>query len=253
MFKYKFMMRTIFILFIALISSAISMAQGEQNISTFANLQTLNITDGIIVHYPKSGVVVVNKSCVDLSKNDPFYTKAEEDYEGVILVLQMKIGENNPKAISVLFSNGPSDDPNFIFINSDGEQIESIGGTELFLPGNSYVYTTGHANTSFNKRSKYYYDGKSFVEVKQPFYYVGLKTVTTKAITLYTDKSQKEIVGNVPINTEVEVLLAEYIQNFGGMEYFLVKTPFGLVGWIGFATYNLSEGTPLKGIYFAGD
>jgi hypothetical protein len=165
----------------------------------------------------------------------------------------MKIGESNSQALTVLYSDGPSADPEFIFANSNGEQIESLGGVELYLPGNGYVYTTGHANTSFNKRSKYLFNGTKFIEVKQPFYYVGLKTKTTKAITLYADKSQKEIVGSVPIDTEVEVLLAEYSQNFGGTEYFLVKTPFGLVGWIGFVTYNLTEGTPLKGIYFAGD
>lgn len=247
-------MKKSFPFLLILISSIItSFAQVEQNVSTFANLQTLTLANGIKVHYPKSGCVLINKYCKDLQKNDPFYTSVDDYDEGRILLLQMKIGVNNSETLAVLYSDGPSDDPNFIFSNNNGKQIESLSGTELYLPGNGYVYTTGHTNTSFNKKSKYYYDGNNFIEIKQPFYYIGLKTTTTKAITLYADKSQKEIVANVPINTEVEVLLAEYTQNFGGIEYFLVKTPFGLVGWIGFNTYNLIEGTPLKGIYFAGD
>ncbi len=242
-------------LFLVLVFFSFStvIAQGDQNVSTFANLQTLTLKNGIIVHYPKTGATVINKYCKDLPKSDPFYISSEDYDDGRIIVLQMKIGEKDPQALTVLYSDGPSDDPEFIFAKSNGEQIETLGGLELYLPGNGYVYTTGHTNTSFNKRSKFSFNGAKFIEIKQPFYYVGLKTQTTKAITLYADKSQKDVVGSVPINTEVEVLLAEYSQNFGGTEYFLVKTPFGLVGWIGFTTYNLIEGTPFKGIYFAGD
>jgi hypothetical protein len=230
-----------------------SWSQNNQTVSTFANLKTMTLEGEIKIHYPEAGTEVFNIKCNQLPKDDPFYGEDDTPDGQNIKALRLKIGPSDAQAVTVLFTEGPSMDPAFIFARADGSWITNLGGLELYISGNGYVYTVGHTNTSFNKKSKYFFNGEEFKEVRQPFYYIGLVTTTTRNITIYADKNEEEAVATIPANTEVEVLLAEYSQKFGGFEYFLVKTPLGLVGWVGFQTYNLSEGTPLKGIYYSGD
>ena len=97
----------------------------------------------------------------------------------------------------------------------------------------------------FNMRRKFLLKNNSCIEVKQPFYYVGLKTITLKPIQLYRSKEQKEIIAKLFSNSPIEVLI-----NSG--EFYLLKSSFGLVGWIKIPE-TLIQTSPIKGLYFAGD
>ena len=139
------------------------------------------------------------------------------------------------------------------------------GGLELVVPGNGFIYVSGHANTSFDKKRKYALQGDTLVEVKQPFYYVGLDSETFKEFTLYGDREAKQPVAVLPKGSKVKILLMEESLEPGDMpeyprERFLLVTPYGLTGWIKVEVSQTDGqdstdgwGTGLKGLFFAGD
>ncbi len=246
-------MKKLLITVTACLSILCCRAQGNEPVSTFANLKSLKVLESITVFHPATGVEIINKACRLLPAGDPYRQTGDTPDGDDILVLRMKLETAGTKTYSVLYTNGPSEDPAFMFGDEEGQIIATLGGTSLYLPGNGSVYTSGHTNTSFNKRSKFRLKNGNFEEVPQAYYYVGLKTKTAKDITLYADREETQAVAVVPAGTEVEVLLAEFRDSDGGYERFLIRSPFGLVGWFGITTYNLGEPPVLPGIYYAGD
>lgn len=128
-------------------------------------------------------------------------------------------------------------------------KLGSFSGTKLIVPCDSSVYVSGEANDYFNKRRKYSLKDGTLREVAQPYYYVGLRTINTKPLDIYTDKSYKEKVAHLPANSDIEVLLAS-VKNEYDYDY-LIKTPFGLVGWAHFG--GLCGMEIVKNICFHGD
>jgi len=134
----------------------------------------------------------------------------------------------------------------YAITNEAKRKIGGISGLEIVIPGNGNVYVYGHTNNMFNMRRKFTLKDDQLEEIKQPFYYVGLVSKTTQSVNLFSDISSKEKVAQLPAGYEVEVLI-----NKG--DNYLIKTPFGLTGWISIPFGTMSEQTPIKGIYFAGD
>jgi hypothetical protein len=154
--------------------------------------------------------------------------------------------------IHISFDNGPSDDPSFYLTSESTGKTTSFSGTHLYIPGGNNLYVSGWANSYYNVRKKFSYDGKKFTEVKQPFHYVGLKTTIKKIdrksdppvlVKLYADKSKKTTVAILSEGSEIEILVTE------DNDWFLARTSFGLVGWV---HVNGEMFTPY-GLYFAGD
>jgi hypothetical protein len=159
----------------------------------------------------------------------------------------------------IVFDPGPSGDPSFSFYKADaqegppldirlsgGETYPQVNGLDLVMPGNGIIYVAGHTNEMFNKRRKLRLVQGELVEVDQPFYYVGLQTVTTKAIKLYGSKKKDRVVAYLPKGAKVEVLANQ-------QDFYLVRTPFGLAGWLEIPFGTLWGQSPLKDIVFAGD
>jgi hypothetical protein len=189
----------------------------------------------IYIHYNDkiSKVLLDKKNMVGISKN--------------ILITQ--IDSKKKKEYYIEYSSGPSADPKFMIkvktANGGFKIIKRLSGTEIFIPGSGKIYISGHTNNMFNSRKKYVLKDELLEEVIQPFYYVGLKTVTTQMVKIYSSKLQKNIVAILPEKSQVEVILNEG-------EFYLLKTPFGLLGWAR-VPESLSTNSPLKGLYFAGD
>ncbi|MBN2664237.1 MAG: hypothetical protein JXR68_11355 [Bacteroidales bacterium] len=177
----------------------------------------------------------------------------DDDYgEPIYPVIFVKISPNQSEDLLVCFSEGPSADPCYEFFsvnNGNYEYIFSVAGMELFIPGNGFLYTTGHTNNMFDKHKKFKFTGTGVEEVPQPFYYVGLKTQTIENIQLYSDYNCTQKLAIVAANSNIEVVAAEYNETCGK---FLIKTPFGLFGW-----WLLDLAYPgsqqIKGLYYAGD
>ncbi len=147
--------------------------------------------------------------------------------------------------------SGLSADPSCTILkeNMDGttHDVGQMSGLNFIMPGNGYIYVTGHTNNMFNERKKYEWKNNRFSEVTQSSYYVGLESHTTKAIVLVESKNSSKVIASLPANAPVTVLINEG-------DYYLIKTPFGLTGWLKLDIANgMLENTPVKDLYFRGD
>ena len=189
----------------------------------------------INIYYNPALTKVINQNITD-AESQIFTINAIDVY----------LDEAKSKKLNLVYSEGASVDPQFILreINSTMESAH-FNGMNIYIPGNSAVYVSGHTDNYFNEHRKYIFTDGKFSEVKQPFLYVGLDTVALKDIKIFADKSYKDVIATIPKNSQVMVLLAD------GNDY-LLKTSFGLVGWF----HNQDQsGTDIsiKGLYFNGD
>lgn len=211
--------------------------------NAFPALKTMELKDiGVTLHYSsdKSQVLTVpHPDAKDLNEGGIYIARP--------LRVQL-LGENKSSFI-IDCDSGGSADPSCSVLQEAGSQLKkllTIFGVRFAFPGNGSIYVDGHSNTMFNARRKFEWRNGSFVETPQPFRYVGLDTTTRTAITLYAKTDYKQPVASLPQDTAVTVLLND------GTAY-LLKTPFGLVGWIRIAEGVIQENSPINGIYYAGD
>ncbi len=201
--------------------------------------------EGVFIKYNSASTTVINKDCSELDKNDPLYY--EENMMGNTKMIKTQISSKGD-FYNVVFSWGPSADPSFSFYK-DGEKeaIAYISALKLYIPGNGNIYVSGHTNNEFNTRRKFTLKNGKFVETTQPYYYVGLKTTTLKAITLYENENLTNKVAFLPKDYNIEVFLKKK-----GTSLYLIKTDFGLTGWT--KVENSMRGNEtIKGLFYAGD
>lgn len=194
------------------------------------------------IYFDSKNTSIINKK---VDSTSIFY----EEYTDDILLhefITTKINKSNNEKLFILFDYGMSADPNFSLIKKVKDSIKRIGsisGLTLYIPGNGYLYAEGHTNNYFNKRKKYQLINEKLIEIKQPFYYVGIKTKTKGLMSIYDEKNKKNIVAKLPKNSEIEILLNDN-------NYYLIKTSFGLIGWW---KYDGNSINIIKEIYFNGD
>jgi hypothetical protein len=186
----------------------------------------------IRVHYDPSITTIINRPL-------------EQKGIGSIKVLTTKIDRSKNQVYEIQYTDGPSADPAFWVFKNGGEEVGGFAGTELYLPGNGSLYVSGHTNSLFNHRTKYDLKGGKFSEVKQPFYYVGLDSKALRDITIYSDKKLAFPVANIPTGAMLSVLVNEG-------DFFLIKTQFGLLGWVHFKPERLDDNL-IEGLFFMGD
>ena len=177
------------------------------------------------------------------------YSKYYDDT--IKVVLQTKIDAKGTNEFIIKYWQGFSYDPLFSFSprGKKDNEIDSLGCTTLIIPGDGYIYTAGHTNSKFDVRQKFELVGNKFKEVKQAYYYVGLKTETNQSITLYASKKMKKEVTRLRKGTKIEVLLNE-------SNDYLIKTEFGLIGWYHMnylAPAGVEHKSSIKGIFVNGD
>lgn len=216
----------------------VSPAPGPKQLNLFPGLTAMQIGYSSFVYYNSELSNLLNLKL------------GREGFE-IIRAIETKIDSSRADRYTIDFDFGPSDDPAFIIYLQTKEGLikaGSIGGQELVVPGNGYIYVSGSSNDYFNRRRKYVIEEMKLKEVTQPFYYVGLRSTNTKPLDLYKDLTYQEKIAHLPENSELEVLIARLRQSEHeyALDYdFLIKTPFGLLGWV-----HLGN---IKGIYFHGD
>lgn len=143
-------------------------------------------------------------------------------------VVATKLSADSDETFLIIFDPGPSADPNFQVVRgeklSDEAYLGSMNGLELTIPGDGFLYVSGHTNTTFNQRRKYRVGVDGLEEVPQPFYFVGLQTATLKPVVLRTEPGGGEKVAELATGAAVEILLNKD-------DDYLVKTQEGIVGW----------------------
>lgn len=201
-----------------------------------------DVTEGSVLN----ALVRYNK---DMSKVINQTVHSEDDLS-YINVLQFQLVATSPESYLLTFDEGSSADPTFTIYqqlpNGEKREIFRQNGLEIVLPGNGHLYVSGHTNNMFNMRRKFEFNHGTLTEIKQPFYYVGLATQTTQPITLYDSLEYRKEVAKLPAGHKIEVLV-------NLKEDYLVKTAFGLTGWLKIPDGMMRDQTPVTGIFFAGD
>jgi len=211
--------------------------------STICNSQSFGWLDSIKADKFGLGVVHYNPEITQVL-ND---IRKEPGVGSVNRVLRTKLNLNSNDYFLIEFSPGPSDDPSFTIykeIKHDSLlNTGSIGCNQIYLPGNGYIYTIRRNDDMFSRRQKFVVTHDKLLEIKQSYYYVGIKTITIEDVDLFADINLMIPLAFLPQNTQVEIVL-----NKG--DKYLIKTPFGLVGWIKVKATNK---TPFKDLTFHGD
>jgi hypothetical protein len=190
----------------------------------------VNTDSDIDVYYDAKHYKLINKP----SKKD----------SGFVDILQFNLISKGNEKYLVRFCEGLSGDPWFGFNRINGDSLIFIGGiagTILYLPGAGNIYVSSSVNTSFDMKLKYSATRDTVKEVEQPFYYVGNESITLEDITIYSDIDKTNIVASLPKGTPI------FIVGNKGFRNYLLKTPFGLLGWFEIK-YEYGE-TELKGIF----
>lgn len=208
------------------------------------------------------GVTLYYNAALSERLTAPHPWTADMDEAGVYVArpLQSRLLGADGEAFLVDCDSGGSADPNCrVYLAGDDPQADPETLHPVFeayalnfvFPGDGSIYVSGHTNTLFDTRRKFVYQEGEFVEVPQPFFYVGLESQTRAPLTLYAAPDLAEPVAELAAETPVTVLL-----NQG--DDFLLKTPFGLVGWVRITVFEQcgsgdGQPSPLAGLCYAGD
>ena len=216
----------------------------------FGNLNKIELdtSQNIYIKYTPYVSQIFNVKLGKLDKNDPFYSDFDEEVFD-IKAIKTKVDVSSSDEYYIIFSYGISADPCFVFYKNENfnKADFSIPGKQIYIPGNGFIYISGHANNDFDTRRKFQLRSDSLVEIIQPFYYVGLTTKTLAPISLFETEDNKKLVAKLPVNYNIEVLL-----NKRGTSLYLIKTEFGLVGWTDLG-YIGQKADKIDKIFFNGD
>ncbi len=185
---------------------------------------------------------------------DTFEAIEDHPAGGMRWVLEGSLSADSSAKYRFKFDDGPSCDPEFTIWKSEGGAddgyVGSVSGEHLIVPGNGFLYVIRSTNRSFEGREKWAIEDGELKEVKQPFYYVGIQTPTLKALELHADtKAQSAVIARVPEGEMVMVVLEQPSES--GAAQYLVRTRFGLVGWITDTGYG--DDRSFRELQFRGD
>jgi len=189
-----------------------------------------------LTHYTKNGNVKYNSNSSILIDKDIY----REDFtHHRIIKTKINARENTYYIVEFLIGGSEIETYTIYKINADNSetQIASFDCEEIVIPGNGNVYIKGGVNELYSLSQKFKLIGDKLEEVEQGAYYIGIKTKTQELITLYTDKNKIKKAAVLPANYNVEIL----IEDNG---WYLIKTPFGLTGWI--KTTDVYTGLPYE-------
>ena len=167
-------------------------------------------------------------------------------------------------------STGMSDDFYCLFQPAGAARDDAaiLSGRDYYLPGNGYVYTDydDSGSSYYRKRQKWALDGKTFKEVAQPYYYLGLDSTyhgnyeNKDAPLTLTDDSGKKV-ATLKAGDKLTLLLADagYDCPEGARigdenapicteARLLIKTADGTLGWL-LLDYSKGDAPSIDGLH----
>ena len=167
-------------------------------------------------------------------------------------------------------STGMSDDFYCLFQPAGAARDDAaiLSGRDYYLPGNGYVYTDydDSGSSYYRKRQKWALDGKTFKEVAQPYYYLGLDSTyhgnyeNKDAPLTLTDNSGKKV-ATLKAGDKLTLLLADAGYDCPanariGNENdpictearLLIKTADGTLGWL-LLDYSKEDAPSIDGLH----
>lgn len=242
MIHYKQWLFTLTFLMFMIASYSINVAKAAEGMAAFPDLTPLILTnEDVTLYYDPQKSIILNGK----------HPESQSYYEAGVYIsrpLRTQLLGPGKGFFTIDCDSGGSWDPGCTVLEEIAGQLKpvvDIRGLRFVLPGDGNIYVDGHNNTMFNVRRKFEWQDGTFVEVQQPFYYVGVETHTRTDLEMYSTTDYKQVVAILPKGTPVHVLLNE-------KHNYLVKTAFGLLGWINIQNVS-QENSPIEGIYFAGD
>ena len=175
-------------------------------------------------------------------KTPPAYLKDFEEAGVYVAVpLLIDLGQDlGPLALAC--DSGPSNDPSCRLLKKPDDP-ESIvfesPGTDFVFARSGEIYAFGSTDYTYDHRRLFRYDGRRFVEIRQPFRAVGIEGMTTAPLTLTAPRpgtsklDPKDIIARLPARTPISILLnaADGDDENGQNADYLVRTREGIVGW----------------------
>lgn len=212
----------------------------------FPGLQTQTLDSpcaaGIGVHFDPA-----------LAEGRSEFTAIEEHPAGgETLLLVGHIDRGKAERYRVVYDDGPSCDPTFtVYREGASEPLGSFGGEHLIVPGNGFLYVIRRSNRSFEGREKWEIRNGALVEVAQPLRYVGVESRTLKPIALRQSQADgATVLAQVPAGERVTIVVHQEDSD-SGRDWYLVRTRFGLLGWISDSGYG--EDRQFEALQFMGD
>jgi len=181
-------------------------------------------TQAIKIGTPKSNFDKIFKDCTELN-NCVFEEEGSEIFLGTYHV-------NKTKSLLFYYTSGSSEDPQ-IYVTLNNKIILNVLAETFHIKG-KIIYVEGLSNNFFNRKRKFKFDGIAFKEVRQPISYVGVDGLLKQGITIYQSKLLKKPVAYLPKEYLIEIIAVEFDEKNESIEYLLIKTDYGLVGWLDF-------------------
>ena len=242
-------MRVSLVAFAVLLPVAASAADPSAWSADLTRLDLKN--ERVRVWYPKANAKPVT--------TPPAYLK---DYEeaGVYVTqpLVLELGHGLPP-LALACDSGPSNDPSCRLLPKFDDPASAIfesAGNDFAFLASGEIYVGGATDYLYDHRRLFRYDGKRFVEVAQPFRYVGIEGKTTASLALTSTKSgdARSPLTTLLAGTPITILLnaATGDDENGQNADYLVRTSEGLVGWAHIPMKP--DGTTIvDGLRYAGD
>ncbi len=212
----------------------------------FSDLDYIEIKSylGAEFGYPKNQKFeLINEDCDKLNN---------ECYDfGDHLWLLGKWEINKDEYLEFYFSEGSSDDPQIVVVLNDEVVLESFGN--IFHIKGLTLYVEGNANSYFDIKRKYVFENKEFKEIKQPYYYIGIKGKLNYPISLYKSENFLQKIADLPKGYEIEIILGKTEGKYNELESILIKSEFGLLGWYNFKNNLSNDESIIDEFYFNGD
>lgn len=223
------------------------------NLLTSDSISTIEIGkgSGIYFTYPVHSVKIIMQPCDSLDPQDDWFCP-EPVYSRNWRVGEWK-GSDEHSGFTIYFSPGPSADPEFIITDKNGKKMGSIQALKLRLNADLSIYTSGHTNNMFDKKSMFTVQKDTVLEVKQPFYQVGLAGILLRNIVMFTDDSFDQIQQTINEGAEIEIMFALPAGKDELYERkYLVRTELGILGYIRIENED-TFGALMEGFFYAGD
>lgn len=243
-------MKTRSLIIIIILTTVLNLYGQNKTAFPYLTKVSLDKTLNVIFGYDKKSVRLINKPCYLLNKKDPLHCDKDSVLAEWVLVAKFKV--NNIKdSLNIVYSPGMSDDPGFVIATKSDKIIGRFSCIEFYINNLGAIYTSGHINNMYDRKRKFQIQADTVTEIGQPYNFVGLKGKALRDVTLYKGKTGDEVVAQIPKGIEIEILLAESTtKDFETDNIFLVKTEFGLVGWLRLEGFSDKV---IEGLYYNGD
>lgn len=218
--------------------------------TTLTRLKTVNVynTNAFSISYNPCCSQVYKTAVGDLAKSDPLYPTDDYGYDDIKMI---KTRINSAKKVDciVVYSEEPSADPHYVFYTctNPAEILFIVPGEKIVIPGNGLIYSAGRTNNTIEARKKFAVTDSGLTEVKQPYYYSGMKSKALIDLKLYDSEELKNETGTIPAGTEVQILLKK-----DETELYLIMDSYGITGWIDAGMTGIMP-TVIEGLFYSGD